>query len=520
MHNKAVNKVLEKNPNLSEDKLHNSLKQKLGSDFTNPLDDIFKVDSSQNFSKNTDKKFIYPGNNSHPIFQEHPGEIGKAAAVNNQENDNKNPDIPFGQVVKFLRLEERKKDDKPLDERDDNSEIFENYELVFSDEFNGNQLDLNNWNTNYYYGSRTNTFNNEAQYYVDEAFEFEDGILSIVGQQESIEAFEAVDKYLLGIQGKDLSFDYTSGMLSGHDKVAFTYGYMEIRAQVPQGQGLWPAFWMLPSSGEWPPEFDIMEILGDQTDVAYQTLHYQDEVDGHSMIGGYAADGIDFSADFHTFGAEWNAEGITWYIDGIEVFTVEEHIPTEPMYLLANLAIGGDWPGSPDETTPERSTFEIDYIRVYQNSEGTLHGGKADDELQRENGHLAGEDGNDILTGGSGDNVLNGGNGNDVLSGGQGMDVLTGGAGSDLFILGMTNDVYYDDAGEGDYALITDFNFAEDSIQLAGSIKNYVLGSHGSSQFLYLDKNQNGMVNKNEELIATIEHSNEMSLNEDYFSFV
>ena len=410
--------------------------------------------------------------NPEEIFSDEtfPGSRGKgiARALANQDksNNGNGNDNPLGNRGKDKFDDERTEGttgDFVEHPKDDS-----NWELVFSDEFDGTSLDLSKWNTTYYYGARTNSFNNEAQYYVDDAFEFNDGILSIVGEKQdtSVEAFEEVDAYLLDLQGKDRSFDYTSGLLSGHDKFAFTNGYMEISAKVPSGQGLWPAFWMLPSSGEWPPEIDIMEILGDRTDTAYQTLHYQDpsQENGRDMRGGYYS-GIDFNADFHTFAAEWNSDSITWYIDDVEIFTVENNIPNQPMYLLANLAIGGDWPGMPDETTPDLSTFDIDYIRVYQNQEGTLHGGLADDTLSRNNGHLSGEDGNDTLTlsgvgslyggngndtliGGDGDNILSGDDGDDVLIDSEGKDVFIGGAGADLFVLGSTEEIFYNDPDE------------------------------------------------------------------------
>ena len=477
---------------------------------------------------NAEGETYFQGSNGSKVFNGHPRDIIRTAAQEKNSFVGNGQELPFGQRVKDLLFEERQGNDTPLDNGDANSALFPDYELVFSDEFNGEQLDLTKWNTNYYYGSRTNTFNNEEQYYVDDAFEFNDGILSIVGKQESIEAFESVDQYLLGEQGKDLNFDYTSGMLSGHDRVAFTYGYMEIRAQVPQGQGLWPAFWMLPSSGEWPPEIDIMEILGDQTDVAYQTVHYQDDAGGHNLTGGYYAGGVDFSQDFHTFGADWNAEGITWYLDGVEIFTVEENIPTESMYLLANMAIGGDWPGAPDETTPELSSYDIDYIRVYQNSDSILHGGLGDDVLSRENGHLAGEDGDDILvvagtgsldggdghdtlTGGSGDNVLDGGDGHDLLRDGQGVDVFTGGAGADNFILGDANSFYTSRRAE-DYAIITDFDSAEDRIHLSGVAGDYNLGAAVN------ELDGVGIYLKHD-LVAVVQSTTELNLRDNSFIY-
>ena len=461
--------------------------------------DILDGDLLEEQEEQTDNNDIHKSNNSNKNTNQ--GNNSNNAANNNQDGDENSSDLPGNSEKAFTdktfpgqgkgisnavanqdensgngnsqpigprseKKSELEREEGTLGETREHPSEDDEWELVFSEEFDGKYLDFRKWNTNYYYGARTNTFNNEEQYYTDDAFEFNNGILSIVGEKasEPIQA-EGDTEWLLTQLGKDTSFDYTSGMLSGHDKVAFTSGYMEISAKVPSGQGLWPAFWMLPSSGEWPSEIDIMEILGDQTDVAYQTLHYQDatEDDGHGAVGGYVS-GIDFSEGFHTFAAEWNSDTITWFIDDKEVFTVENNVPNEPMYLLANLAIGGDWPGSPDESF-ERATFDIDYIRVYQKEEGILHGGSADDTLTRNNGNLSGEagndtlileglgsiyggDGDDTLIGGDGDNVLFGDDGNDVLIGSEGQDVFIGGDGEDLFVLGTADEIFYNDADE------------------------------------------------------------------------
>ena len=418
------------------------------------------------------------------------------------------------------------------------------WELVFSDEFDGTALNLDKWDTSYYYGSRTNTFNNEEQYYVDDAFEFNNGVMSIVGEKldTPMEAFETVDQELLTEQGKDLFFDYTSGMISGHDHNAFTYGYMEISAKVPMGQSLWPAFWMLPSSGEWPPEIDIMEILNEtdpntnqlETNL-YTTLHTAAPSGDFSQQSAYS--GMDFSTGFHTFAAEWDPNSITWSVDGVELFTVDSGITTEPMYLLANLAIGGDWPGATNANTPEYSTLDIDYIRVYQNSQGTLHGGIGDDDLSRQNGNLAGEggddnlavtglgslyggSGNDTLIGGSGDNLLDGGEGDDVLSDGQGRDTFTGAAGSDRFILGANGDKGYDSAAGNDYAVITDFSTTEDVIQLTGISHDYLLGVNQGNNEIYWDSNNNTSLDSADDLIAVINNTAALNLTQNYFDFV
>ena len=133
---------------------------------------------------------------------------------------------------------------------------------------------------------------------------------------------------------------------------------------------MWPSFWLLPVSNESKPELDVVEILGDAPQKAYMTFHYLD-LDGKRVQSSQNWVGADFSKGWHTFGIDWNPGQITWFIDGRERFrfTEEAFIPAEPMYLILNLAVGGNWPGNPDASTRFPSKFEIDYIRVYQRSD-------------------------------------------------------------------------------------------------------------------------------------------------------
>jgi beta-glucanase (GH16 family) len=143
---------------------------------------------------------------------------------------------------------------------------------------------------------------------------------------------------------------------------------MEMRAKVPKGKGLWPAFWALPPEGKWPPEIDVMEVLGHQTNTVHLHYHYNDSTGTHRNSGG-AYTGPDLAADWHTYAVSWEPGAIRWYVDGVErraAFTDARYIAAEPMYLLLNLQVGGSWPGSPDVTTPFPSDFEIDYVRIYQ----------------------------------------------------------------------------------------------------------------------------------------------------------
>ena len=140
-----------------------------------------------------------------------------------------------------------------------------------------------------------------------------------------------------------------------------------MRAKVPKGKGLWPAFWTLPSDLSWPPEIDVFEILGDRTNTIYMTYHYPTATNGKVASGG-KWNGPDFSADWHTYAVDWEPNVIIWYVDGIERlrYTDTTHIVKKPMYLIANLAVGGVSPGAPDASTSFPSYYEIDYIRVWK----------------------------------------------------------------------------------------------------------------------------------------------------------
>ena len=160
-----------------------------------------------------------------------------------------------------------------------------------------------------------------------------------------------------------------------HTKNSFNqrYGKFEMRAKIPKGKGMWPAFWLLPQSGEWPPEIDVMEIwanpLGSTPTDAGETsttLHWKNNSGEHKFEGRtHRVD--DFSKEFHTFAVEWREDVIVMLVDGVERGRITgSHVPRVPAYLIANLAVGSDWGGHPDATTPSGSELEIDYIRVWE----------------------------------------------------------------------------------------------------------------------------------------------------------
>jgi len=223
------------------------------------------------------------------------------------------------------------------------------WKLTFQDEFGGASLNLKNWTPRDPWGHERNR---ELQAYVTNAFDLRDGILRV--KAEKGPAFYS---------GKERA--YTSGMMSTYGKFSQEYGRFEIRCRVPAGKGLWPAFWLLPDPRRWPPEIDVLEILGHQPNKVYMTHHFRDEQRKHGSHGGSWV-GPDFSAGFHEFAVEWSPQALVWFVDGVERYRSEKSIPQGRMFLLVNLAVGGDWPGAPDEKTKLPAAFEVDYVRVYQ----------------------------------------------------------------------------------------------------------------------------------------------------------
>jgi hypothetical protein len=246
-------------------------------------------------------------------------------------------------------------------------------QMTFEDEFNSFRPWRNGqgvWRTVFKDGRaddpdlRTLHGNHELQLYVDphmrigasgseaakalDPFVIHDGVLDIVARPTPPGLVRVLDGY-----------GYTSGLITTQPSFSQTYGYFEMRAKLPRGKGVWPAFWLLPSDLSWPPEIDVMESIGDPA-VAYATAH--------SNVDKTPTTKHEISPDvFHTFAVGWDARNLIWYVDGREV--KRQPTPSDmhkPMYLLANLAIGGDWPGAPDASTPFPAHMSIDYIRAYR----------------------------------------------------------------------------------------------------------------------------------------------------------
>lgn len=244
------------------------------------------------------------------------------------------------------------------------------FQLKWSDEFNGTALNREDWNVELH---EPGWVNSEWQAYVDstENIKVQDGKLLIQPVKT---------------KNEDGTYSYTSGRVNTQGKHDFKYGYFECRAKVPTGKGYLPAFWMMPTDenlyGQWPKcgEIDIMEVMGQETNKAYGTIHYGEPHDQSQGTYSVAA-AYNFADNYHTYAVDWEPGKITWYVDGIKYHeesdwfsaksgqgTVAYPAPfDQPFYMILNLAVGGSWVGYPDDsTTYDDQQFAIDYVKVYQ----------------------------------------------------------------------------------------------------------------------------------------------------------
>ena len=155
---------------------------------------------------------------------------------------------------------------------------------------------------------------------------------------------------------------YISGVITTRHSFSQTYGYFEARMRLPHGRGLWPSFWLLPVIG-YPPEIDVMEVLGQEPERVYQTTHAVDK-----SVQQVISTQTDPSG-FHSYGVAWTPATIIYYLDGRVTGSVR-NISNQPMYLLVNLQVGGpgSWPGVPDASTTFPTSVTTRYVRAYESS--------------------------------------------------------------------------------------------------------------------------------------------------------
>jgi len=238
---------------------------------------------------------------------------------------------------------------------------YDNYDLVWNDEFDGIEIDESNWVFEVGTGCPNCGWgNNELQYYLKENAWIEEDVLVIEARNESF-------------QGSG----YTSARIKTQGKYTFRYGRVDIRALLPGGQGIWPALWMLGeniSSIGWPAcgEIDIMEMIGGsgRENEVHGTLHWDNG--GHVFTGdSYTLGRGVFADEYHVFSIEWDPSSIRWFVNNTlfhEIDITASHMSEfqENYFFIFNVAVGGNWPGSPDGTTRFPQQLKVDYIRVFQ----------------------------------------------------------------------------------------------------------------------------------------------------------
>jgi beta-glucanase (GH16 family) len=243
---------------------------------------------------------------------------------------------------------------------------YEGYTLVWADEFN-TPLDPGNWvyelGDGTDYGLPPGWGNNEKQIYTNSS---QNSL--ILGDGEGNSVLAIIAKKEPGTN------KYSSAKLTTQNLQSFRFGRVEARIKVPTGKGMWPAFWMLGDNiteVEWSGcgEIDIMEVVGTEPTVVHSTVHYTNSDNKHEGDGaGYDA-GVDLSEDYHLYRMDWTPEKMVFYFDDIQVHEVAIESDMKEFlrsfYLIFNVAVGGNWPGDPDETTVFPQRMLIDWVRVY-----------------------------------------------------------------------------------------------------------------------------------------------------------
>jgi beta-glucanase (GH16 family) len=241
------------------------------------------------------------------------------------------------------------------------------FRLVWSDEFDGpagTGPDTAKWTRE---TGGNGWGNNELEYYTDRtdnAAMDGQGALVITAKSEPF-----------------MGRDYTSARLKTQGHFEPVYGRIEARLDIPEGQGIWPAFWLLGNdigSAGWPAcgEIDVMENIGREPTIIHGTLHGPGYSGGNGVGESYSLpDGARFADAFHVYAVEWGTSEIRWYVDG-DLYQTRtpadlpgEWVYDHPFFIIMNVAVGGQWPGNPDGTTSFPQEMKIDYVRVYEKAE-------------------------------------------------------------------------------------------------------------------------------------------------------
>ena len=252
---------------------------------------------------------------------------------------------------------------------DETQKVVNNYfDLAMVDEFDGNGA-INSTIWSYDVGNGSGTAagigfgNNELQYYTDrtENIKVQDGMLHIIANKEAY------------VDGSS----YTSAKIVSKGKFEQKYGRFEARMQLPWGQGLWPAFWLLGSdidSNPWPNcgEIDIMENRGQEPTLINGSIHGPGYSAGEAITKSFDLENDRFDTGFHVFGIEWGPNFINYYVDDVLYNQITpddvpgEWVYDQPFYIIINLAVGGNYVGNPNTETVFPQTLLVDYVKVYK----------------------------------------------------------------------------------------------------------------------------------------------------------
>ena len=241
--------------------------------------------------------------------------------------------------------------------------------LTWSDEFNGpngSPVDTSKW---VFDVGGNGWGNKELEYYTartTNAYQ-QDGNLVIKVLKEKYTGGDGVTR------------NYTSARLTTLGKFSQAYGRFEARMKIPRGQGMWPAFWMMGNDidkVQWPTcgEIDVMENIGNEPDIVHGSIHGPEFSDGDLEASFRLPAGQALADDFHIYAVEWEPDAVRFYLDD-HLYVTRTHADMRPgwkwsfdhpFFLLLNVAVGGDWPGSPDTSTVFPQTMLVDYVRVYR----------------------------------------------------------------------------------------------------------------------------------------------------------
>ncbi len=229
---------------------------------------------------------------------------------------------------------------------------------MFSDNFNGSALDAAKWDTCYPWANTgagcTNFGNNELEWYLPSQDQVSSGALHLTASQTPTNGTTR--------DGQPTTYPWRSGMVTTFNSLDFTYGYIQVTARIPKGDGFWPTLWLLPKSQAWPPEIDFQESHDGNTFSTSSTFHPtaggQDQLVFNSPT--------DLSVGWHTYAVDWEPGSITWYVDGQQVYAHSgSDVPSEPMYFLADLALSGSY-DPPSSSTPSTASLDLQSVQIYQ----------------------------------------------------------------------------------------------------------------------------------------------------------